>query len=208
MEKMMNSFYLSKYTFIVSMALSCLGIVGWFASAGGYLKICLYAVLYLMIIVLLFMAYKNGEINAQKMLMGSLLILYVHNYGNMIVSDYNNGAWDSMIYSLIVFVLAVIVFAIHLLQQMDHSGKSESVSIGQISGLIIIVVLGWDIYRGIVDDLSICAVSFGISVMAAVVMIICMETRIAEYKKIRDTKRAAGCWTDEAREEARKIFKI
>jgi len=210
MKKFLDSFYLKKTTFVLSVIIACIGWIGWAVNEGmaGQYTWCLYAILYAILIVLLFLAYKRGETNLQKALLGGLLICMLVMYTEPLAYNLSNNNIPAIIYYGVGSVLSLIVLIAHMRQQLDHTGSLPSVVVSQCSGLLVVTLLIWVIYLGVKGELTSFELFWAICISATVVFIISIETRIKEYKKIRAEKRAAGAWTEEERQKAKVLFKI
>ena len=101
-----------------------------------------------------------------------------------------------------------VLFVLHMLQQMDHAGHSKSVHISQYCGVLLILMLAGVAFLTILGQIRFESFVWSLSVTATVFLILIIEVRIDEYKKIRASKKAEGCWTDEERQKAKQIFAL
>jgi len=210
MKTFLDSFYLKKATFVLSAIIAGVSWLGWGFNqcmAGQYTW-SVYAVIFVVLLVVLFMAYKKGETNLQKTLLGGLLISLLVMYVEPFAKSITNNNVPAIAYYGIGCALILIVFIAHMFQQLDHTGAFASVAVSQCSGLLIVTLLGWLIYLGVNGNFTLFELFWALSVTATVTFIISIETRIKEYKKIRTEKKAANAWTEEERQKAKAIFKI
>jgi len=210
MKKILNKFYLNKFTFIISSIIAITGFMAWginYLSFSQYTK-AIYAFIYATLVIMLFIAYKKGETNLQKMLLGALLTYQLYNSLNTLVYDIQAQLTKAMIIWTINSILIIIIFISHMIQQMDHKGSSISTVVSQCCGILIVGAQINQIMHILENYITYATVIWTISSTATYIFIIAMETRINEYKKVRTAKKAEGCWTEEARKEAKKIFSI
>ena len=211
MEKI-NKFYLSGKTFIVFKILSlisCLACVVNSLIAKEYRNAMLTLIL-LALIDQLLNSYKNNEPNVQKALLSSIFTFFIVGYAE-IFFDQNSGTTYSlvtMIVSAISFILLVFSFICHLFQQSDHLGKSISVVTNQLIGLAVIVTIAYDIYLIVNHDYYIDTFLWSLTFISTLTLMICIETRVGEYKKIRLENIKNKTWNEETRKKAKELFKI
>lgn len=167
------------------------------------------------IIILLLIAFKKGEINIQKALMGALLFYFAQetfSNGFWSIENYFAGWHDEPIISIIFIILGIceyIIFFTHLLLQSDHVGR-KTFKINQILSIFLffaLIIL--DMYYLIKDGFDFIDSSYMLIDLAEplfIIMIVCMETKIQNYKLIRSSSIQNGTWNAEAKAEARKKF--
>ena len=202
-----NKFYLSKTTYLVFAFLAIAGWVAWGVNAaimGNFENLAL-AVILLALTVELFIAYKNGETNVQKTLLGALLMFLVVNYMDI---AFDQTYTFNKVISIIITLLLVLVFICHIHQQMDHTGHSMTIMINQFCGLIVAVRIVFDIYLTINHVYYTGTILWSLSLICTLTYVICIETRVGEYKKVRLEHKSNNTWTDEERAKAKEIFKI
>jgi len=210
MKKILNKFYLNRYTFIIS---SIVAIVGFLAWGINYITIskyssAIYAFVFVTLIVMLFIAYKKGQTNLQKMLLGGLLTFMLFDYLSCLVENLGSPYIGTIITWVLNSVFIVIVFISHMRQQMDHKGSSISTVVSQCCGIMLVGTVLRQIEHVFENYITLTTILWTISSFATYIFIISMETRINEYKKIRSAKKAEGCWTEEERQKAKKIFSL
>ncbi len=190
--------------------IACIGWIGLGINEvlSGQYEWCMYAFLFVILLVKLFAVYKRGETNIQKAILGGLLTVMFVMYFEPLAVNISSNSIPEIIYYGTGCVLTMVIFIAHMLQQMDHVGTSASSIVGQFCGLLIVTLLIWVIYLGTTGSFTLFELFWAVCISATVVFIISMETRIKEYKKIRAEKRVAGAWTDEERQKAKMIFKI
>jgi len=210
MKTFLDSLFLKKTTFVLSVMIACAGWIGWGINEGivGQYVCALYAILFVILLIMLLSAYKRGETNLQKTLLGGLLTTLFLMYVEPLADSLTKGNAPAIIYYATGCTLILIVFITHMLQQLDHTGASVSSAVGQFGGLIVLTLLIWVIYLATKGEFTLLELFWAISISATVVYIISMETRIKEYKKIRAAKRTEGTWTEEERQKAKTLFKI
>lgn len=168
------------------------------------------------VIVLLIVAYKKGEINIQKALMGALLFYCAQNTfigGVYIVEDYlleYYGDLHFTVFFAILGVLEYVVFFSHIFMQSDHVGNSVLIKINQISCVAVFAIY---VLEAIYDTYSFgirfysTELLFDISQAFYIIMIVCLETKIQAYKRVRAAALTNGDWNEETKKQARKDFK-
>lgn len=167
-------------------------------------------------LIALLIAFKKGETNVQKTLLGALI------YGSMIGTfqnfiDYvdilSNGYAD-FVYDTVLFAAFSIgeigLFVSHVILQSDHKGSKKAiyaiyvfVAIGIIANIVDAIR---EINLGLTDGSLYLLNNFGCDFFF--LTILCIEARVQAYKEIREKATANGTWTPEAKAEAKKLFKI
>ena len=167
-------------------------------------------------LIALLIAFKKGETNVQKTLLGALI------YGSMIGTfqnfiDYvdilSNGYAD-FVYDTVLFAAFSIgeigLFVSHVILQSDHKGSKKAiyaiyvfVAIGIIANIVDAI---HEINLGLTDGSLYLLNNFGCDFFF--LTILCIEARVQAYKEIREKATANGTWTPEAKAEAKKLFKI
>lgn len=213
MRKFINNFYMKK----IVLGLTVFGaIAGWIAWAivcftNNDIKLGVFAILFAVNSGSLFLAYYRGETSIQKLLFGSLFMFLIIDVIEIlfVYIQYNSSFGPSyIVMTSIILLLVVVLFISHILQQSDHVGKSISSLIGQCLGLLIIAWFVFVIIMIASGKVSSSDITFAIGFMFTCGMLICMETRINKYKQIRTEALAKNEWNEEARKEAKKIFKF
>lgn len=210
MKKIINNFYLNKYTLLISVFVAIAGFLFWTIACLSASKISsgFSGIIFLLLLVLLLYSYRKGETNMQKMLLGGLITFLVFDFLGQLVSYIKGGYAFSIVTWVINSIMAIIIFVSHMVQQMDHKGTSASTVVSQCCGVLIIggIIRQMEhFYNGYITAPS---ALWTVSSLATYIFIISVETRINEYKKIRAEKRAAACWTEEERQKAKKIFQL
>lgn len=170
------------------------------------------------LIVFLLIAFKKGETNIQKTLIGALLFFFVtvnFPYGIYYLEDYFLGGYDaSYLYYGIIYTIAgtmeVGIFVSHCLLQSDHIGSNKLVIINRIMCVVVIGVYVFDIFHSFMFEdayLNNVYMLDSISEILLIVMVICIETKIQMYKKIRSQAIENGNWTLEEKAKAKELFK-
>lgn len=163
-----------------------------------------------LVLISLFVSYKNGETNCQKSLMGALLFyLFADNLDMFATSiDYNGLNNVITIRTGISVVLALIIFYNYLVAQSDHIGIKRNVIISQVTIFAMFVFF----IVSFVQTLSAGALAsdlfFYIAQISTYIMIVCIETKVQIYKGIRMKLKSEGAWNDETRKENKAIFKL
>lgn len=171
-----------------------------------------------LLIVSLLFAFKKGETNIQKTLIGSLLFFFVSMnfpYGIYYLEDYFLGGYDAsfLYYGIIYTIIGVMEVGIlvsHCLLQSDHIGSNKLVIINRIMCVIVIAVYTFDIFHSFMFEdmyLNNEYMLDSISEILLIVMVICIETKIQMYKKIRTQAIKNDNWTLEEKMKAKELFK-
>jgi len=211
MREKINNFYLNKYVLLTFAVLALLSWLGWAISVlvtGSLPKLVGFAFIFFAITLGMTISYLKGATSLQKMLFGSLLIFLVVDFVELVDLYASLELTQFVIIFSIMTALLVIFFISHMLQQLDHVGKSIIIVINQCCGLIIllcVVYLAVCLAQGIAtaNDFTFC-----FAVMFTLFLMISMETRISRYKQIRAENMKNGTWNEETRAEAKKLFKI
>lgn len=171
-----------------------------------------------LLIVFLLIAFKKGETNIQKTLLGALLFFLVSMnfpYGIYYIEDYFLGGYDaSWLYYGIIYtisgVMEVGIFVSHCLLQSDHIGSNKLVVLNRLFCVVVIGVYVFDIFHSFVFEdiyLNNEYMLDSIAEILLIVMVICMETKIQMYKKIRTEAISSGTWTSEEKAKAKELFR-
>lgn len=165
------------------------------------------------LIIGLLIAFKKGEINIQKALMGALLFFFFNEtFTNVIYSIefYMNG-YEGYLSSIVLLsicgVLELGIIVAHLIMQTDHEGSEKAISLSRVCTILLIIFDIVDIVRYSINMENIYLLT-NLAETFLLIMIACMETKIQIYKKTRSDALKNGTWTTEAKNEAKKIFKI
>jgi len=207
MKQKIINFYLNKTVFIVSSVIAVCFFIADGVQAMVFDQPHGYAWIFVALVVLLQWAFFKGHINVQKMLFGAVLFDMIIEQCSILKMDVEYGP-IAIAMDIALLVIVVVVFVSHMYQQLDHKGKGGATFINQLLGLLAVVVLISAIINLISYPTYIGAYTFLFGYVFACIMIICMETRVAKYKQIRDAARAEGTWTEEKRKEAKKLFKL
>jgi len=207
MVEKIRKIYLNKTLFIVSSAIAvcCYLVDAIQAIVNGMFAD--YALILIALVVLLQWAFFAGQINVQKMLFGAMLLAMVQEQCSILQLDAALGG-GAIAMDVAVLVFAIVVFVCHIYQQMDHKGKSMASLINQLLGLIAFFFALTAVVNMLYAPAMFGNYVFLFGFAANTIMIICMETRVETYKQIRDKARAEGTWTEENRQEAKKLFKL
>lgn len=207
---LVNLFYLKNATFFVSLAIGFIGWLSWgiWNFVVGELKLGIYAIIFAAMSVLLLFAYRKGDTNIQKMLLGGLLTFFLIDSIEVLFSSISQSLIAASIYSGIIVGFMLTIFVSHMFQQSDHFGDSYSDFIGQCCGFAIIAFIAWDIYLVATSSYGYDSLLWSLGFVPTLIMIICIETRVNEYKKIRAKNRKEGTWDEAHRAEAKKLFQI
>ena len=210
--KKITEFYLNRITLLV---LVCLSIVGWLAFGinallNGNVRNFVYAFILLELIVILLISFKNGETNMQKTLLGALMMFIIaidlNDFFNELENTVNPKPIQVM--DVLIILILMIAFICHLYQQSDHSGENLSVIANQGCGLVIVVKVINDICSGLLTSSDLSSVFYSVGFIFTLFLIICIETRIAEYKRIRLENKVKNTWNEENRAKAKELFKL
>ena len=163
-----------------------------------------------LVLISLFVSYKNGETNCQKSLMGALLFyLFADNLDMFATSiDYNGINNVITIRTGISALLALIIFYNYLVAQSDHIGIKRNVIISQATILVMFIFFIVSFVQTLKVSVLVSDIFFYIAQISTYIMIVCIETKVQIYKGIRMKLKSDNIWNDEARIENKKIFKL
>ena len=166
-------------------------------------------------IIALIVSYKKGETNLQKALISGLLFSsFVGTFCNTVyyIECYVVDGED--LYDMVLFIAFALfegaILVSHFVLQVEHKGTLKPI-------IVITVAVFAAIACDIVDSIMYITGDYdytwlyllnNFGVDCYLVMILCIETKIQLYKRIRTEAKANGTWTLEAKEEAKGIFKI
>ena len=167
-------------------------------------------------LVALLIAFKKGDTNVQKTLLGALIygsmigtFEYFIDYVDILASGYTDFIYDTILFA--AFSIGEIgLFVSHVILQSDHKGSKKA-----IYAIYVFIAIG--MMANIVDAIH--EISLGLNENSIYLLnnigcdfffltILCIEARVQAYKEIRENARANGTWTPEAKAEAKKLFKI
>lgn len=161
------------------------------------------------LIAALLICYKKGETSCQKALSGAILGTLIFYYWQISFGVFGYCGIVSIAFiEQFMTILLTIVFINHLLLQIDHKGDSKIIKISQVMLTIAVIWETSDVIAMISVGGKYYDVINSFSLLSAVTMITCMESRIQKYKAIRSASIADGTWTEEKRQKYKKIFKF
>ena len=161
-----------------------------------------------MLLALLLICYKKGETSCQKALAGAILGILMYSYWVILSGIYGKGSVSVQFLEIFMTIFLTVIFINHILLQIDHKGDKKIILISQIMLVIAIIwqfaemiaqILSGGFYYDIINSFSL---------LCAVTMITCMESRIQKYKARRSAALSEGKWTEEERRKCKKIFKF
>lgn len=167
-------------------------------------------------LIALLIAFKKGETNVQKTLLGALIygsmigtFQYFIDYVDILSNGYTDFVYDTVLFA--AFSIGEIgLFVSHVILQSDHKGSKKAiyaiyvfVAIGIIANIVDAIR---EINLGLTDGSLYLLNNFGCDFFF--LTILCIEARVQAYKEIREKATANGTWTPEAKAEAKKLFKI
>lgn len=161
------------------------------------------------LLALLLICYKKGETSCQKALSGAVLGIFTYAYWVILSGTYGNYAGDIVTYLEIFMTLFItVIFINHLLLQIDHKGSKKVIVVSRVILVIAIICQIAEFFAQIFTGGFYYDIINSFSLLCAVTMITCMESRIQKYKARRSAAMDAGTWTEEERQKSKKIFKF
>ena len=163
-----------------------------------------------LLLISLFVSYKNGETNRQKSLMGALLFyLFADNLDMFATSlDFNGISNIITIRTGISVVLALVIFYNYLVAQSDHVGIQRNVIISQVAIFAMFIFFIVSFIQTLKTGVLVSDIFFYIAQISTYIMIVCIETKVQIYKGIRMKLKSENAWNDNTRIENKKIFKL
>ena len=155
-------------------------------------------------------SYRTGETNCQKMLIGSLIFFLMYDAITMVASAISVAS-PTLLIVRCAFVAALffLIFTNHLILQSDHTGTRVASFVNQCALIVLLAALVFfTIKLGFEDGTTIANWFYDIGLVAAVTMIVCIETKIQTYRLIRAEGKKNGTWNDESRAKNKAIFKF
>lgn len=169
------------------------------------------------VIIYLLVAFKKGETNIQKALIGALLFYFAQssfNEGFFALEDAAYALWDGATYYgalyMIVGIFEYAIFFTHIALQSDHIGGKGLVTLNQLSCFVVLFVYIFDIFYQCINVGFVFDTLYVLTDLAEalfIITIVCMETKIQNYKNARALAMENGTWTAQAKSEAKEIFK-
>jgi len=206
-----NLFFQKKSILVFSIILS---LFLWAISLGNSLMYnlrpsfaCNSGLFFLLVLGML-LAYNKGNINIQKMLFGSILFAFVKFLIDVIIESFGAGMITIGWVCVVLLLFSVIIFVFHMLQQTEHDGKKAYIVINHLCGVVILLGIIILIISKINGTLSYSNFIGPLAAAFTYLMVICMESRVAAYKLLRTESRQNGTWTEEKRNEAKRLFKL
>ena len=213
MEKVFKNIFNNSKVLLLSCILGCI-----FFIVAGVLYIGDYGLLsysfplfcVALVLISLFVSYKNGETNCQKSLMGALLFyLFADNLDMFATSlDYNGISNVITIRTGISVILALVIFYNYLVAQSDHIGIQRNVIISQTTIFAMFIFFVVSFVQTLKVSVLVSDIFFYIAQISTYIMIVCIETKVQIYKDVRMRLKTEGAWNDETRKENKKIFKL
>jgi len=212
MKSALKSFFLNKTVLVLCVVLAlCLWVIGGLLclESPELLIKGLDSLAYIGLISGLLIAYRGGETNIQKALIGALLMLLCRSTAELMWESLESGDKTGIILDAAAAVLSVVIFVAHLTLQSDHVGVKSSIILNQGCAVIIVLLFVCAIRQAyLAAGSSEPNVVFIPGWAMTYLSLVCMETRIQEYKRLRAEGRESGTWTEEKRREAKGLFKI
>ena len=213
MKEMLKTVFNNSKVLLVSCIIGCISfIIAGVLYIGDYGLLSYSFPLFCVALVLisLFVSYKNGETNCQKSLMGALLFyLFADNLDMFATSlDYNGINNVITIRTGISVILALIIFYNYLAAQSDHIGIKINVIISQATIFVMLVFFIISFIQTLKAGVLASDIFFYIAQISTYIMIVCIETKVQIYKRIRMRLKSEGAWNDDTRQENKKIFKL
>lgn len=213
MEKVFKNIFNNSKVLLVSCIVGCICfIIAGVLYIGDYGLLSYSFPLFCVALVLisLFVSYKNGETNCQKSLMGALLFyLFADNLDMFATSlDYNGISNVITIRTGISVVLALVIFYNYLVAQSDHVGIQRNVIISQVTIFAMFIFFVVSFVQTLKVSVLVSDIFFYIAQISTYIMIVCIETKVQIYKGVRMRLKTEGAWNDETRKENKKIFKL
>ena len=213
MEKVFKNIFNNSKVLLVSCIVGCICfIIAGVLYIGDYGLFSYSFPLFCVALVLisLFVSYKNGEINCQKSLMGALLFyLFADNLDMFATSlDFNGINNVITIRTGISVILTLIIFYNYLVAQSDHIGIQINVIISQATIFVMLVFFIISFIQTLKAGVLASDIFFYVAQISTYIMIVCIETKVQIYKRIRMRLKSEGAWNDDTRQENKKIFKL
>jgi len=205
MEKI-TKIYLSRQLLMIAASVAIVGYIVscvYLTVTGGYADS---AWILFGLVSLLVVSYFSGNISVQKMLFGALLMFMVKEILELMWME--EILYGRFYVDIALLILSVGIFFAHMFMQMDHTGKTPALIVNQLLGIVAAVFIFYAVENCFAPECTVHDVSFPLAYAATCIMVICMETRIEKYKEIRKEAQADNSWTEEKREEAKKLFKL
>lgn len=173
--------------------------------------------MFAIVIFYLLYAFKKGETNIQKALMGALLFYFAQSSfmnGFYYLEDAAYQISDSAYFYGTVYMIAgmfeYIIFFSHVALQSDHVGSKALIKINQISCFVVLIVYIFAIFHQFITygiNLETIYVFVDFAEALFVFTIVCMETKIQNYKETRANAIANNNWTAEVKAQAKEEFR-
>ncbi len=160
------------------------------------------------LLAILLICYKKGETSCQKALSGAILGILMYSYWIIVSGTYGKGSISVVFLEVFMTIFLTIIFINHLLLQVDHKGSQKVIKISQVMLIIAIILQFAEVLAQIISGGQYYDVINSFSLLSAVTMITCMESKIQKYKAIRTAELSKGTWTEEKRQKYKKIFKF
>lgn len=154
----------------------------------------------------LLVAYINGQSSYQKTIIGAILSFLVINQ-LFALSMALTFASNNLLFTIIMTVITIIIFHNHLYLQNDHKGGKEYIIFNFVMLAFAVALRIFEyiisVQRGEAYD-----VLWMVEHISCLIFIMCIETRIQNYKMIRYEHLQAGTWTQEEKERQKAAFKL
>jgi len=212
MKENLKKLFISKSMLVTCSAVAIVFWVLWgaFCLIDGFnYALATDAVFYIAIIIGLLVSYDKGETNVQKVLLGSLFIFLCDSNLKVLWDFVGEKDVFRIVVHIITFVLSVVVFVSHITLQSDHVGAKRGNLFNQLCSLLLIVLAFYGVNQAFfVKEVSVLDMTFIPALVLTYLVIICIETRVQAYKKLRADAMAKNNWNEETRTKAKEIFKF
>ncbi len=162
------------------------------------------------LLIVLLISLRSGETNCQKATLGALIFYIAADNLTVAVNTLESDV--SVIAKVLPFILAalcLVVFADHLLLQSDHVGEETPATLNKFALILMpIVIIASMILLGTEAEALEYEWVYDFASLFGVLVIVCIESKIQEYKAIRNENMKNGTWNEETRAKAKETFKI
>lgn len=165
-----------------------------------------------LLIICLLIAFRKGEVNVQKTLIGALLFFLffktfdaaAHHIEKYVTNSEN--LWD-MIRLLSFAGLELGIFISYIVLQTDHEGSSKAIVFSRV---FIVILLIFEIIYLATQQISFNNIELFIDLaeVLLILLIVCIQTKVQLYKQARSEAIKTNEWTPEYKKRCKEIFKF
>lgn len=212
MFKIIEKIFLNKWVFIISGLISTIlfiynGLHYMYIHSGDYYLTGITQLFIGLLIIGFMIAYKMGESSCQKSIIGAIFAALSVFQMEMFAYAKIEKTFSFNI-QLVLLVLTLLMLFNHLFLQAEHKRDRKYIVFNFIIIELVIIIRIYEYIHDLIHGNVVYDYIWSPELLFCLMMIVCIETRVYYYKKIRYDHLQNGTWTKEEKDKQKAIFKI